>query len=352
MNKIKSKYYSIRELMSYDRNLYTFRLIIGARGIGKSYSIQNLFCNFYHKVKHIPEDPNNIDDLFIMARLTNRAVDNMVDRILDSKLIKKHKIIPSVVTEEKRRKIYFNDRHMGDIISLADAPVIKGGSWEWQRYKYVFLDEFQREKNEKRMFNVDYNLRSILESMCRFSTRLNSGMDLPIVLGAANTVDEATDLLYAFDFMPINFGMYKLRAKNAIIHYAANSAEYDAIQRRNPLRHLARLDDFTFGERKLKDELRVINPENVGHKKFIAFLHLTPYVRLEVWQSQKGYLYVTKDHPTRKNVSTHFVIHKWGANRGAIYSLDFHMLIRKHYESNNIAFDKRITAVVFNQHLV
>lgn len=343
-----STYYSNRQLMSYDRNKFPFRFIIGARGIGKTYSMQNLTCNLYHDVKLDNYDPNNVDDLFLWIRLTNRSIENMKGKVLDSKLQDKHNIVPAM----ESNRIYYNGRHMGDIVALADAPVIKGGVWNWQRYKYVIIDEFQREKRERRTFDVVYNLRSILESITRFTTRLKEGYDLPYVIFMGNTVDEATDLLYAFDFLPMKHGMYKLRSKNAIIEYSPNGAKYDELQRRNPLRVLSSGDDFTFGERQLRNRINVMDYRMIGHRRYIAHLHITDYITFEVWQAQKGFIYISKGLQINKYNNTHYVLHKYASNKGTMYSIEFHKLIRKNYENNNIYFDKRITGMIFMQNIV
>ena len=341
-------FYSNRKLMSYDRNKYPYRGIIGARGIGKSFSAQNLTCNLYHKVKHIEENVSNIDDMFLWLRLTPRAVDKMKAQALDPVLQKKHNIKADIIDD----RIYYNGRLMGHILALSDMPVIKGGVWQWQRYRYVILDEFQRERKERRTFDIVYNLRSILESVCRFSTRLKLGMDLPTVIFMGNTVDEATDLLYAFDFMPYEFGMYKLKSKHAIIEYAPNSTEYDRLQAVNPLKVLNTGDDYTFGERRLINRHNIIDWQSVGHKSFIAYLHLSEFIRLEVWQTQNGYIYISKGLEIGKKYNNHYVLHKSLANKGTFYLQSFFLMIRDNYEKNNIYFDKRITAQVFEKYWI
>ena len=42
-----SKYYSIRSILSYDQSF--FYLVIGARGIGKSFSSQDFLLRQWHK---------------------------------------------------------------------------------------------------------------------------------------------------------------------------------------------------------------------------------------------------------------------------------------------------------------
>lgn len=353
MKKKIFDYYTMRNIMSYDRNLYPYRWIIGARGIGKTYSTQNLMCNHYHKVKHLKSDPSNIDDLFILIRLTPQALANVMTNVIDAKLQKKHNITPKAIQHDKYYSIYFNDRLVGHGMALQDAPHIKGGTWNWHRYKYVFIDEFQRERRERRTFDINYNLASLLESVTRFSTRLQEGYNLPYIIGTANTIDEATDILFQFNFMPLKYGIYKLKKHFAIIEYIDDGKAYKEMMERNPLRVLSPVDDFTFGQRKIQVKDNIIDPLNVGSRRYIAHLQITDYIRFEVWQIQKGgHIYITYNLPTAKWQNRLYVLAKYAANRGAIYSVDFHKLIRKNYELNNIAFDSYMTAKVFNQNVV
>lgn len=347
------EYYSNRKIMSYDRNDYPYKWIIGARGVGKTFSSQNLMCNHYHDIKHFPSDPSNVDDLFLLLRLTDAALANALTNILDSKLQKKHNIIPKAIQHDKYYSIYFNGRLVGHGMSLQNAPHYKGGTWNWQRYKYVFLDEFQRERRERRTFDVVYNLRSILESVTRFSTRLKEGLDLPHVIGTANTIDEATDILFQFDFMPLKYGIYKLKKKFAIIEYIEDGKAYQRLQKRNPLRVLGADDDFTFGERRISIRDNIIDPLKTGGRRYIGHLQITDYIRFEVWQIQKGnHIYISSGLPTAKWQNRNYTLARLAANRGTTYSVDFHKLIRKNYELNNIAFDKNITAKIFNMNVV
>lgn len=347
--------------MSYDRNKFPFRGIIGARGIGKTYSQSNLLAIFFKKVKkyrarHALNNPNDllVDDLFIWSRLTMDQLAGMSDNFLKPEIQKKYKIKTRMVAFKKGSayKIYFNDILMGHGLALQNAPKYKGLNWEWQRYKYFILDEFQRERNERRTFDIVYNLRSILESVCRFTTRIEEGYDIPYVIFMGNTVDEAIDLLLMFDFMPLKYGIYKLPAKQAIIEYIDDSKKYKETQKINPLNVLSKGDDFTFGERKLKVRDKILDWGMVGQKKYLGHLQITDYLRFEVWSIQKGGIYITNDHPTKKFENTVYTLRRLSANKGTFYSVDFHKLIRHHYDIDRIYFDKRITASIFNQNIV
>ena len=344
---MKAEHYSNRNIMSYDRNLFPWRGIIGARGIGKSFSAGNLLANQYKEYRHIPEDTFNVDDMFLWLRLTPRALDKMKGRFLDPKIERK----TGIRVEEVDNRVYFNDRLVGYKLALSDGPTIKGGVWPWTRFKYVILDEFQRERSERKTFDVVYNLRSVLESTCRFTTRLNEGYDLPYVIFMGNTVDEATDLLYAFDFLPMKHGIYKLRNKSAIIQFAPNSKRYDELQRRNPLRVLETENDYTFGVRSFSNKYNLLNPRYAGHITYVGHLDLTEYLTVQVWQAQNGRWLIAKDLQTKKFENKHYVLSKLAANKSNFYSVAFHKQLREQMNNNMISFDTRLTALVFHQNV-
>lgn len=356
-----SDFYSIRSLMSYDRNLFPFRFAIGARGIGKSFQTGTLLANFFKKVKkyrgrHALANPNELlyDDLFIWARLTIKQLATMSDEFLDVKIQTKYKINVrmTAVAGGSYYEIYFNEILMGLGLAIQNAPQYKGGVWQWQRFKYFILDEFQREKKERRTFDIVYNLRSILESVCRFTTRIAEGVDLPYVIFLGNTVDDAIDLLFMFDFVPMKYGLYKLPSKYAIIEYIEDSKVYKERQKVNPLKILSKGDDFTFGERKLKIKDKILDWGMVGSKRYVAHLQITDYLRFEVWRIQNGGLYITNGHVTKKFENKTFTLRRLSANKGTFYSVDFHKLIREYHDRDKIFFDKRITASIFNQNIV
>lgn len=334
--------------MSYDRNKYPFRIIIGGRGAGKTFSSSKLIANLYEKVKDLPERSDNVDDMFIWFRLERNEVTNVKAKgdLLDSKVIRDRKLTITFDGDY----IFINSRKMGVIKPLSEASKLKGTDWEWSRYRFVILDEFQRERRVRNTFDVVYNLRSALESMCRFSTRTFLGYDYPTVIMSGNTIDEATDVLYAFDFLPLKYGTYKLAKKQAIIQYVAATEDYKNMLRNNPLRVLASEDDLTFDDTSARKHYNVLEPNRAGHLNYITHLKLNDYIVVQVWQTQQGHIYVAKDLPTKKFHNRHLVLNRKYANKGTYYNVNFHKMMRESLANNNIYFDKQITALIFDKH--
>ena len=87
-------------------------------------------------------------------------------------------------------------------------------------HHFIILDEMNREQSERNTFDIVYNFVNLLENVAR-STKHNIKV---IMIG--NTLDEASDILSAFNFIPDTFGRYKLRNKRCVIDYIMPSEAY------------------------------------------------------------------------------------------------------------------------------
>ena len=86
----------------------------------------------------------------------------------------------------------------------------------------VAVDEFEREKGEKNTFNILYSLVNQLENLLRSST------ERVRIFFLGNTLEEASDILCAFNFIPESFGIFKLKSKRCVIHNIEPTEEYKA----------------------------------------------------------------------------------------------------------------------------
>lgn len=84
----------------------------------------------------------------------------------------------------------------------------------------IACDEFEREKGEKNTFDILYALTNQLENLVR------STKERIKVFFMGNTLEEASDILCAFNFLPEQFGLFKLKSKRAVIHYIPPSDLY------------------------------------------------------------------------------------------------------------------------------
>ena len=84
----------------------------------------------------------------------------------------------------------------------------------------VAIDEFEREKGEKNTFDILYSLVNQLENLLR------SSKERVRIFFLGNTLEEASDILCAFNFIPESFGIFKLKSKRCVIHNIEPTEEY------------------------------------------------------------------------------------------------------------------------------
>ena len=103
---------------------------------------------------------------------------------------------------------FYNDKGRGYFDNEYDGEYI------------VILDEMNREQSEKNTFDITYAFVNQLENVLR-STKTKVKI---IMIG--NTLEEASDLLSALNFIPDGFGRYKLKSKLAVVDYIKPNEKY------------------------------------------------------------------------------------------------------------------------------
>ena len=232
-NKIKrnSQWYNLRPILGYF-NWAMFAVLLGGREVGKSYSVTNFFVDQW-KNKGIP---------FTWLRLTEKAagklLQNNAEKLVDPDLRRKYDLDlitngNNVYEVTKRTKPDKNGKTkilekklMARIYALSTFYNDKGSIFDKDflndpnmRYN-VAVDEFEREKGEKNTFNILYSLVNQLENLLR------SSKERVRIFFLGNTLEEASDILCAFNFIPESFGIFKLKSKRCVIHNIAPTEEY------------------------------------------------------------------------------------------------------------------------------
>lgn len=254
-----------------------FYILIGGRGCGKTYSTQN-YClrKFFKK-----------NEKFLWLRLTESSVKNLLQNdakdFIDSKLIAKWKI-ESIKVEGN--SVYLNGREACRIMAIStfynqkgialnkdgsvkaktntkiDTPESKAKITKTiKKFKTIVLDEMNREKNEKRTFDICYAFVNQLENICRLDT------DRRVIL-MGNTLDEASDILAGlFNFIPEKEGyIYKLKKKHAVIHYIEDSDKYK-VQRENSMAGILSPNESTFTN-KIASDIALISKAPIGNPTY------------------------------------------------------------------------------------
>ena len=224
--KKAAEWYSIRSLLGYSWALFYF--MIGGREAGKSYATTEFFVGQWRKY-HRP---------FYWLRLTDKTqailLKNNAEKLIDPDLRRKYNLDLYVVGDgvyevlqrdsegRVRKKVlmarvlalstFYNDKGSG----LFDKDFLN----DPKMYYNICLDEMNRELNEKNSFDILYAFTNQLENLVR-STKQRVR-----VICIGNYLEEASDILCAFNFLPEKFGRYKLKKKRAVIDYIMPTETY------------------------------------------------------------------------------------------------------------------------------
>ena len=188
-----------------------FYIILGAREAGKSYDVMKRFITDWKK-KGKP---------FTWLRLTEasqrKLLSNKADKFIDPDLRRKYDLDLTV----KGNQVFDHGKPMAKVLALSTFYNDKGVALydnEFDLGYNICLDEMNREKNERKTFDINYAFVNQMENLVR-STKEK----MRIVL-IGNTLEEASDILVSFDFIPEEFGRYKVRKKRAVIDYKIGRA--------------------------------------------------------------------------------------------------------------------------------
>lgn len=225
------EWYNLRPILG-NANWAIFYVLLGGREAGKSYSVTNFFVDQW-KNKGIP---------FIWLRLTEtqarKLLQNNAEKLVDPDLRRKYNLDLTTngnnVYEVTRRsepdkngktKI-LEKKLMARVYALSTFYTDKGSIYDKDflndpkmRYN-IACDEFEREKGEKNTFDILYSLVNQLENLVR------STKERIKIFFLGNTLEDASDILCAFNFIPETFGTFKLKKKRCVIQNIEPSEAY------------------------------------------------------------------------------------------------------------------------------
>lgn len=227
------EYYSLRSILGFDWAM--FLVLLGGREAGKSYAVMDFFLRQWRLYKRP----------FIWLRLTDtsqqKLLINNAEKLIDADLRRKYKIETfvkgtNVYEVVKRSKPDKNGKTrilktelLARVFALSTFYTDKGSGLfdkdflnDPKMYYNIAFDEMNREKNEKNTFDIVYSFTNQLENLIRSTkTRIR-------IICIGNTLEEASDLLCAFNFIPEKFGRFKLKKKRAVVEYIEPSEAYKA----------------------------------------------------------------------------------------------------------------------------
>ena len=260
------EFYVLRSLLGYDWAM--FFILLGGRQRGKSYSISDFFTGQYV----------HYDTPFYWLRLKpkqcEKLLKNNAEQLIDPDLKRKYKLdltvtSPHVYQVVKRSKKDKNGKRkilekklMATVLPISTFYDDKGVGYfdkDYDGWYNIVVDEFQREKNEKNTFDIMYSLVNQLENLVR-----NTKARIRVFF-VGNTLEEASDVLCSFNFIPEEFGRYTLvKNKKILVKYLAELKQAKTDQEKRVI--FDKYKGIDFGKRAVIDYIE----SSEGYKKMRA----------------------------------------------------------------------------------
>lgn len=254
----EKEWYTCRSLLgNHWANWY---IMAGARERGKTFSIQDFVLNKYFNPKS-----NLYGVPFYWMRLNDIAIQNMMmnnaAKMFEPILVRKYGLECIKVRGDS---IFLNGKLLCRVYGLSTAYNNKGAAiFDKTTFKGVniIIDEVALEKGQKKTFDVVYNLKCQIENIVR-SERKNVRVFMML-----NQTEECPELMAMFGFIPIEFGVYKLKRKHCVIDYIANNAAYDK-RRKNALAN--ELDNGTGNfSNKVQRDLSLLYKKRINRPTYV-----------------------------------------------------------------------------------
>ena len=222
-DKIKALYdakewYTIRAILG--NQWAHFFCLIGARERGKTFAVQDKVLNDFF-------NPNSklYHQHFYWFRLNDVAVHNMLmnngAKLIEPLLLYKYHLQGIKVRGDS---VFIGDLLLCRVYGLSTAYNLKGAAiFDAKNFKgaNIICDEVALEKGQKKTFDVVYNLKMAIENTVR------SESENVRIFFMLNNTEECPELLAMFGFIPVEFGVYKLKRKMCVMDYIPNNAAYD-----------------------------------------------------------------------------------------------------------------------------
>lgn len=228
---MENEFYNLRPILG-NANWAIFYVLVGGRSAGKSYAVTNFFVDQWKK-KGIP---------FTWLRLTEaqarKLLQNGAEKLIDPDIRRKYdldlvtsgnnvyEVIKRSEPDKNGKTKILEKKLMARVYALSTFYKDKGSLYDKDflndpkmRYN-VAIDEFERDQNEKNSFDITYSLVNQLETLFRETK------DRIKIFFMGNTLEDASDILCAFNFIPEQFGTFKLKKKRCVIQNIEPSEAY------------------------------------------------------------------------------------------------------------------------------
>ncbi len=252
---LKSReWYVLRSILGYSWAIFYF--LLGGREVGKSYATTDFFVEQWKKYGR-PFYWLRLSETSARKLLNNNAeklIDPDIRRRYDLDIMTSGNNVYEITKRSKPDKNgktkVLEKKKMAAVYSIATFYNDKGSGLfdnefldDENMFYNICLDEMNREQSEKNSFDIVYSFTNQLENLLRSTkTRLR-------IICIGNTLEEASDLLCAMNFIPEEFGRYKLvKNKKKLMQYIKD--RNDAIKNKTSLYEVdKKYKGINFGKR-------------------------------------------------------------------------------------------------------
>lgn len=244
-------------------------LIAGGRETGKSFQCSEFVIRQWRKYKR----------QFYWIRLSevskNKLLQNNCAKLFNAVLRRRYKLdtcrvgndVYEVLKRDDKGKV-IKKAKMGTVMALSEMAKDKGVEYynhEYTGWTNVIVDEICREQRERDTFNVTYNLANQLENIVR------SKWQKTRVIMCCNMCSDIADVLPNLDFIPVDYGRYKLKNKNAVIDYLPVTEAYKQRRSKALANQLLGFEDGNFNNKVERDEKTLFSGKCVKPTAIIKF---------------------------------------------------------------------------------
>lgn len=241
-------FYELRSILGYWWAI--FYILLGGRDSGKSYAASQFavdqFINKGRPFYWLRLTPTSKESL--LENNAAKLIEKEIRRIYKLDLFRKGDEVYNVTKRDKEGRPK-EMKLMCTVLALSDFYNDKGVSHydfkflnDPDMYYLLILDEMNREKNERKTFDICYALINQIENLVR-----ETNYRIRVIM-IGNTLDSASDIMCLFKFIPEEFGRFKLvKNKKKLVEYLLKMNNAKSAGEREKIKE--EFKDYDFGKR-------------------------------------------------------------------------------------------------------
>jgi 5S rRNA maturation endonuclease (ribonuclease M5) len=324
---MKRIYYNYRKIFSYN---YDILVIVGARGIGKTYGAQ----------KHVIKDFIYKNKKFVWLRDNGEACEELSKNNGDKFFSAIMKEFPTHKGIIKDNNIYIDDKHAGYIFPLSTYYNYKGNAYN--EIKNIVFDEFIKEKAQRNTSGRIIQFLNTIETIGRMRN------DFKVIM-LANALDRGDEIFSLFNIKIFDYGYYFNKEKRIVLHYAENNPAYEILHENSISGRLIKGTDYEkpIVQNVFNDDSAQFFSKKPPKCKLFCILHNSDGIGVRLYYCN-NIVYASKDINTECYNDIRFVkrIQEVTTKRTLI-SKDFLNTIKVLYNNNKVLFENGYIRNIF-----